>query len=308
MALARYTYLPWLRRGAANAIATPATGSRAIIDVSLAVNDGAADGAPILKKFPLTGPGDVIGINRDLVVRTEPRAWVTDFEPNYLAFVDFYDEDFAWRHTPAPASGARLVPWLTLLVLAEGEFDVDRSPSRPLPSVRIKAADPRPYFPPDDELWAWAHVQILGEVGGSPTVPDAAGLADKLGKSPDSGVSRLISARRLEPETAYTAFVVPTFAVGRKAGLGQAIDDVAEAGTRIAWADGATEFPIYYEWYFRTDAAGPGRERPRRRGRPRRRAEGAHHGAQAARSEQPVPRRGRGHRQPARRGASRRRW
>jgi hypothetical protein len=255
MALARYTYLPWLRRGAANAIAAPATGSRAVVDVTLAVNDGAADGAPIPKKFHLTGPGDIIGINRDLVVRTEPRAWVTDFEPNYLAFVDFYDEDFAWRHTPAPAADKRLVPWLTLLVLAEGEFEINRSPSKPLPSVRIKAANAKAYFPPDGELWAWAHVQILGEVGGGNT-PDPAGLASKLGKSPDSGVSRLISARRLDPETAYTAFVVPTFDVGRKAGLGQPIDDNADAGTKLAWADGATEFPIYFDWYFRTGETG----------------------------------------------------
>lgn len=256
MALARYTYLPWVRRGAANAIAGPATGSRAVIEVSLSVNDGATDGTPIPKKFHLTGPGDIIGINPDLVVRTEPRAWVTDFEPNYLAFIDFYDEDFVWRHTPAPPADKRLVPWLTLLVLAEGEFDTNRSPSRPLPSVIIRAADPKPFFPPDAELWAWAHVQILGEVGSSPTVPDAGVLANKLSNSPDSGVSRLISARRLKENTAYTAFVIPTFDVGRKAGLGQAIDDNADAGTKLAWEGDATEFPIYFEWYFRTSETG----------------------------------------------------
>lgn len=256
MALARYTYLPWLRRGAASAIAAPATGSRAVIEVSLAVNDGAADGAPIPKQFHLTGPGDIIGINRDLVVRTEPRAWVTDFEPNYMAFIDFYDEDFVWRHTPMPPEDKRLAPWLTLLVLAEGEFEINRSPSKPLPSVRIKAANAKAYFPPEDELWAWAHVQILGEVGGGATTPDPAGLANKLRASPDSGVSRLISARRLEPETAYTAFVVPTFDVGRKAGLGQPIDDNVDAGTEVAWAGGATEFPVYFDWYFRTGVTG----------------------------------------------------
>lgn len=254
MALARYTYLPWLRRGAANAIAAPAnTASRATVDVSLNLNDGGADGAPIRKTFRLTGPGDIIGINPDLVVRTEPRAWVTDFEPNYLPFVDFYDEDFVWRHTPAPAEGKRLVPWLTLLVLAEGEFEINRSPAKPLPSVRITAGGR--YFPPDDELWAWAHVQIVGAVDGA-DVPDPAGLAAKLAASPDSGVSRLVSARRLAPETAYTAFVIPTFDVGRKAGLGQPVNDAADSGVKLAWADGATEFPIYHEWYFRTGAAG----------------------------------------------------
>lgn len=256
MAVARYTYLPWLRRGAASAISTPATGSRAVIDITLAVNDGVADGALISKKFHLTGPGDIIGINRELIVRTEPRAWVTDFEPNYLAFVDFYDEDFPWRHAPAPSTDKRLVPWLTLLVLAEGEFDINRSPSKPLPSVIIKAQNAKPYFPPDDELWAWAHVQILGQVGGSDTVPDPAGLTGKLAQSPDSGVSRLISARRLNPETAYTAFVIPTFEVGRKAGLGLPINDTTDAGTKLAWADDAKEFPIYFDWYFRTSETG----------------------------------------------------
>ena len=120
MALARYTYLAWLRRGAANSIAAPATAkSRAEVKVKLALSDGTVTGAPIERAFKLLGPGDVVGINADVIVRTEPRNWVTDFEPNYLAFIDFYDEDFPWRHTPAPADGAthRLVPWLSPLVL-----------------------------------------------------------------------------------------------------------------------------------------------------------------------------------------------
>jgi hypothetical protein len=255
MSLGRYTYLPWLRRGAANAISVPATSSRAQIDVSLAVNDGAAVGAPIAKSFQLTGPGDIIGLNPDLIVRTEPRAWVTDFEPNYLAFVDFYDEDFVWRHTPAPPGSHRLTPWITLLVLAEGEFDRDRSPDRPLTSVRIKIPDATSLFPPDDQLWAWAHVQISGDLGQS-TTPDNAALQTRLAQSPDSAVSRLICPRRLQPNTAYTAFVIPTFEVGRKAGLGAAINDAAESGVALAWRGGAAEFPVFYEWYFRTGEVG----------------------------------------------------
>ena len=42
--------------------------------------------------------------------------------------------------------------------------------------------------------------------------------------------------------------------MGRKAGLGQAVAD-ADPGLAIAWAT-ATELPVYYEWYFRTGAAG----------------------------------------------------
>ena len=60
----------------------------------------------------LYGPGDVIGLDPRAIMRTEPRDWVTNFEPNYLAALEFYDEDFPWRYTPAapdPAT-ARLRP------------------------------------------------------------------------------------------------------------------------------------------------------------------------------------------------------
>ena len=257
MPLARYTFLPWLRRGAANAIATAATArSRATVQVSLALSDGVTTGAPIDKTFSVMGPGDAIGINPDLIVRTEPRAWVTDFEPNYLVFIEFYDEDFPWRHTPAPAGTAhRLVPWLSLLVLAEDEFERNLTLGRPLMSVRVKTTDASPYFPPDDQLWAWAHAQIAGAIAGGET-PDLTQLRDRLRTSPDSGVSRLVSPRRLAPNTPYYAFLVPTFEVGRKAGLGLTIDDGVEPGVGLAWRSGGIEFPIYYEWYFRTGEGG----------------------------------------------------
>ena len=49
---------------------------------------------------------------------------------------------------------------------------------------------------------------------------------------------------------------MPTFEVGRKAGLGLPIDDANEPGLTLSWAAGATEFPVYYEWYFRTGDGG----------------------------------------------------
>ena len=258
MALARYTYLAWLRRGAANAIVAPATASsRAEIKVSLALSDGAVTGAPIGKAFKLLGPGDIIGINADIVVRTEPRAWVTDFEPNYFPFIEFYDEDFPWRHTPAPADGTahRLAPWLSLLVLAAGEFEVNSAPGRPLTSVIVTAPNLSSFFPPSGQEWAWAHVQMSGDLGGTRT-PDLDALRSRLETAPDSGVSRILSPRRLDRRTAYHAFLVPSFEAGRKAGLGIAFDDKTESGTALSWSSGASEFPIYYQWSFRTGEAG----------------------------------------------------
>ena len=165
MALARYTYLPWLRRGAANSIVgagirqEPGRGERQPRGQRRQC-DRRAD----QKLFKLMGPGDIVGIAPDLVVRTEPRNWVTDFEPNYLPFIEFYDEDFPWRHTPAPAdlSTHRLAPWLSLLVLASDEFERSSPASGHCPSIVVKAPDLASFFPADDQLWAWAHVQICG--------------------------------------------------------------------------------------------------------------------------------------------------
>ena len=61
--------------------------------------------ATATQDIALYGPGDILGIDGRAVIRTEPRAGVTNFESNYLAAVDFYDEDFPWRYTPVPPRG-----------------------------------------------------------------------------------------------------------------------------------------------------------------------------------------------------------
>ena len=61
---------------------------RAAVAVSFDVN-----GQPISKNVEVLGPGDVVGINPRAIVKTEPRNWVTDFESNYLPYIEFYEED-----------------------------------------------------------------------------------------------------------------------------------------------------------------------------------------------------------------------
>ena len=156
--LGTYAFLPWLRQGVANAItAPPAAGNRASIRVDLTVN-----GTPIVGNTPLTapvgqdislyGPGDIVGVDARAIIRTEPRAGVTNFESNYLAAVDFYDEDFPWRYTPLQPSGLQLNPWIALIVLSQAEFSEGNNVgNRPLPFITI--SDPT-LFPPADQLWA----------------------------------------------------------------------------------------------------------------------------------------------------------
>lgn len=262
----RYIFLPWLRKGLSNQIVQPANArSRATVLASAELSDGERNHAPIEHVFQLTGPGDVTGIDPDTIVRSEPKNWITDFEPNYLPFIEFYDEDFPWRYTPRGPEGAgnrRLIPWITLLVLKPDEFERNRLPGRPQSSVVLKVEDPAEVFPPDDELWAWAHSQLVADLGAG-DAPNTGTLNARLDANPDAGLSRILSPRKLDPEEAYHAFLIPTFEVGRKAGLGLKFTDEDSSGLELAWA-AAGEFPIYHEWFFRTGERGDFEELARR--------------------------------------------
>ena len=274
--IASYTFLPWLRTGVANTITAadgdPAVATRATVHVELTlsgdpVGGGAELSAPFAQDVALYGPGDIVGIDTRSIVRTDPREWITNFEGNYLPAIDFYDEDFPWRYTPAApdASGLKLRPWITLIVLAEGEF-TDGNNLTGRPSAYISVDDPS-RFPPADQLWAWAHVHVNELLS---TGPDQLVVADTsavvgdlqtaLDANRDVAYSRLLCPRLLDDNTGYYAFVVPTFETGRLAGLGL---DPAGAPNATASAWGAystraepTNYPIYHRWYFRTGSHG----------------------------------------------------
>ncbi|MGN6257346.1 MAG: hypothetical protein ACTHN3_06315 [Solirubrobacterales bacterium] len=254
----RYTFGAWMRKGLGRAIEDGDTlGSsngtlveRAITDVDVDVN-----GEGVKKKFALLGPGDVIGVNPQTVVRTEPHHWVTDFEPNYLPFVEFYDEDFIWRYTPAKAAGDRLRPWLALAVLEEesaagpGEFELDEH-QLPLPRITVKSAAS---LPSPSQVWAWGHVHVNeGFEGATDFERFLESLETEDHPNADRIVCRLTSPRHLKPNTPYSAFVVPTFETGRRAGLKQ--DPTGLPAQQPAWAptDKDVVLPVYYQWRFRT--------------------------------------------------------
>ena len=125
-----YSFLPWLRHGIANQITAidmdNSVKLRSTIDVKLKITGDKVDSGQmteeISRKVQLYGPGDIVGIEKRAIIKTEPRDWITSFEPNYLPYIDFYDEDFAWRYTPAvPDSTHRLRPWIMLVILKEKE-------------------------------------------------------------------------------------------------------------------------------------------------------------------------------------------
>lgn len=252
--IARYQFHSWARKGIASAITEPddlGDGSSALQERAQVTLPVALNGAGLTKDFALIGPGDIIGLNSNMIVRTQPLHLITDFEPNYLAFAEFYDEEFLWRYTPASPRGEKLRPWLFVLVLKEEEFE--RTKRRvPVPSITVKTADA---FPPADETWLWAHVH------NDSNIPDAAlsdfeawlaRLNSNITTDPDQLYCRLLSPRKLEAGTAYFAFVVPAFETGRLAGLEQSTENVNAQMPSWSASGGGKEMPVYFEWHFKT--------------------------------------------------------
>ncbi len=274
-----YTFLPWLRKGIANRIGAQAVTARATVEVNLDIEGtnkgGGATTASIARQVELYGPGDIVGIDAAQISRVEPDHWVTNFEPNYLAAIEFYDEDFPWRYTPAVPAGRKLLPWLALVVLEEGtEFkEVANLTGKPLPHVEV-TANFGDVFADPSEGWAWGHAHFNDEFSASVVEADAAKAAAEaqrvIDTAPDTACSRLLCPRKLKPKTAYHAFLIPAFESGRLAGLGHdpkpLFDDVANGlgATSSAWGaygvpanrPDTTYFPFYHRWYFRTSERG----------------------------------------------------
>lgn len=286
--LATYSFLPWLRQGIGNQIAEKDTlgqsagsaNERASLELKLKV-----EGTPIKEEDPiintisktanLIGPGDVTGINRRAVIRTEPKPNVNNFEDNYLPYIEFYEEDFPWRYTPASPdqnNSRRLRPWIVLVVLEENEFNLGQSQDS-LPTITVSSEVINTAFPDHRTTWAWAHVQITGALANTPfdldpqdsddqTAMETA-LSDEadniIKERPNRGISRIICPRKLRKNKNYAAFLIPAFETGRLAGLGE--DTSSTKAQQSSWeksagSGGNKTFPVYYTWNFRTGSLG----------------------------------------------------
>jgi hypothetical protein len=257
-----------LRRGIANRVLAadldPTVSLRATIPIDLTLSgtnlDGSISSSTIHRDVGLYGPGDVIGIDARAVIKVEPRDWITNFESNHLPYVEFYDEDFPWRYTPAAAdtSKHRLRPWIALLVLKASELSEGQDmKGKPLPYIEL-LVEPAGVLPSPSELWAWAHVHVNNDLSlnGDRTMPGVVSrLTALVDADPDRAYARVLCPRHLEADTDYHAFVIPTFEAGRLAGLGLPVPDTIVA-TASAWDGGQRQFPYYYRWYFRTGDLG----------------------------------------------------
>ncbi|MGW5667198.1 hypothetical protein [Micromonospora sp. NPDC003776] len=249
-----YRFLAWSRQGLAAAIPAggPVGGDGTVrLPVTMTVRKGESDTEDVTRTLRLYGPGDVVGLDANQIIRREPRPGTADFEPNYFPLVEFDTPELPWLLSPEP-SGERIRPWLTLVVVRRDVAEIAVDPLRPLPFLRLAPADAGDELPDLSESWAWAHGQIAGT-----SVPPTDALD---GRSPELTLSRLLSPRRLRPRTAYLACLVPAYRAGVQAGLGQKVD----AGADLAWPPpggwgtltGKFELPVYDHWEFATAEVG----------------------------------------------------
>ena len=251
--LGTFSFLPWVREGASTSITVADTfginhPARVTLPITLKVNS-----VDVNVPLKLNGPSDVTGIDPRQIVRMEPRPWTADFEPNYFPAIEFDRPDFPWLFSPlAPDIQDRLRPWLCLVVVKQQPGVSFRSTTS-LPVLEIKSpAVPAQELPNLAESWAWAHAQVIGKL------PDDPSLAILQEQHPERTLSRLLCPRKLTPKTRYHACVVPTFDVGRRAGLGEEIKPEQETSLEPAWKSDANTvlLPVYHHWEFFTSAGG----------------------------------------------------
>jgi hypothetical protein len=136
-------------------------------------------GAP----FALLAAADVAGLRAGAVLRVLPPRDSRDAETTKAVHVDFADQDFPWRYSPAaPAATGRLKPWLVLLVGKADALQVGGGVATRLDDSVLREH-------PLDRSHLWAHAQDDGR----------------------RPISRLLSPCVLAEFSEYVAAVVPAF-------------------------------------------------------------------------------------------------
>jgi hypothetical protein len=153
-------------------------------------------------------------------------------------------------------------------VLREGEYEFTAA-SQTGGLARITVSDPNA-LPNLRESYLWAHGQLVGDKASNES------LNSIFTSTPQRLSSRIICPRLLDPDTRYTAFLVPVTDVGCAAGLGtSATPPPADAGmgstgtstghdpaSKFAWdtpntvSSSVGPLPVYYSFSFTTADAG----------------------------------------------------
>ncbi|MGD1890820.1 MAG: hypothetical protein ACFB15_09525 [Cyclobacteriaceae bacterium] len=253
MSDATFTFRPYLTMGMSANVPLSGNDTHGKTRVIINMEGGQSAEANI----SLIGPGEIRNISTRVINRIYPQANATKVESNYFPFIEFTEADFPWRYTPENKNEerSRLRPWLTLVVLCEGEFQFNPSNEEKglLPQItQVNISN----LPNLDQSWAWAHVQIVGELADA----SSKSIQSILEKNPQRIISRILSPRYLQTNQRYHSFLVPTFERGRLQGLG-ILDNKSQPvpARQNAWEQqrgGTVDLPVYYHWEFTTSSIG----------------------------------------------------
>ena len=257
--------LPYYRKGLSNSITCNGQlkQHRATLKVNLGVELNKKDDDTCVEKLldgqeiQLMGPADVKSIQKKAISRiSPPEASKTRLFKGYLPYIEFFEEDLPWRYTPVSTTDVDFRPWMTLIAVKEDEVSFQvKSNGTKLATLQIDSEERYgQIFPSTKLMFKVAHVQIDSAVE---VTRD--NVNDLLDENPDCGISRILCTSTLEENSTYVALLIPTYELGRLAGLGQSVDGVRLG--KCAWEtllanqnqrpDGLT-FPVYFKWKFHT--------------------------------------------------------
>ena len=217
------------------------------------------------KTISLSGPGDIVSLNANAIARVFPDPDFSGFPINDFPYIEFWEPDFAWRFTPAQATGKKgeenrkLRPWLTLVVCKSSECSVQKSSwGTDIVTFNVDENGYKKVFSLQaSDVWKSAHVQ-LGNTGDE--ICRVLGIKSlEKGEKPEN--------KYMEENTEYRAFLIPVFEVGRLRGINgpdydeKNLDDIFVQKT--AWEadlekqknihqERPLTFPSYYSWTFTT--------------------------------------------------------
>lgn len=207
-----------------------------------------------VQNFSIVGPGDVLTVSPNAVMNFYPPAGSKGFPIGYDPYIEFWEPDFAWRYTPASPNGSQLRPWLALVTCPTGSCRVSKNSNGvDIVTFNINSQDEYKHiFPNPTDVWKAAHAQSL------PQENDSAKSSEN-----EADFCRIIGLKRkdFEPNTEYTAFVIPVFETTRLRTLGfddKVKDTLAQAS---AWEssledqrkkDAGLSFPAFFLWKFTT--------------------------------------------------------
>lgn len=251
MSDATFTFRPYLTMGMSTNV--PLSGNDTHGKTRIIINMEGGQSAET--NISLIGPGEIKNISNSVINRIYPQANSAKVESNYFPFIEFSEADFPWRYTPEKKDELRLRPWLTLVVLGEGEFQFKPSNEKKglLPQItQVNVSN----LPNLDQSWAWAHVQIVGEMADNSNET----IQSILKKDSQRIISRILSPRYMQTNQKYHAFLVPTFERGRLQGLGLLENEDQPIPAKLnAWnqqREGTVDLPVYYHWEFTTSSIG----------------------------------------------------